>query len=100
MLLAALVLAIADAVTTYLGITSGIAEEANPVAAWCFDKIGLIPGLILTSAMFVIAVTAATRLMVKHLGKSNVMAGLASVALIIILAGKALAVINNVAVLT
>ena len=50
--------------------------------------------------MFVIAVTAATRLMVKHLGKSNVMAGLASVALIIILAGKALAVINNVAVLT
>lgn len=100
MLLAAISLAIADAVTTYLGITSGVAEEANPAAAWTFDKVGLVPGLILTSVMFVIAVWAATRLMVKHLGKSKVMAGLASLALIVILAGKALAVINNVAVLT
>ena len=36
---------LADAYTTYMSITTGVGKEGNPVMAWLFDKIGIIPVL-------------------------------------------------------
>ena len=49
-------LGVADAVTTFIGVSSGIAEEANPAAAALFDKVGLASGVIATQALFIVIV--------------------------------------------
>ena len=42
---------LADAYTTYMSITTGVGKEGNPVMAWLFDKIGIIPGLALSKIL-------------------------------------------------
>lgn len=44
-----------DGISTYLAITSGSAEELNPVGAWLFETLGLAPGL-MTGKFVVITV--------------------------------------------
>ena len=46
-------LQIADIVSTYLCITSGKGQEANPILKRLFDAIGLMPGLLLAKGVFV-----------------------------------------------
>lgn len=39
-----------DFVSTYRGINSGKAKEANPVVAWLLQKLGLVPGLLIAKS--------------------------------------------------
>lgn len=41
------ILQLLDILTTYFAISLNLAEEQNPLGAWIFNQIGLIPGLIL-----------------------------------------------------
>lgn len=50
------VAAIADAVTTYYALTKPTldhveAVEANPITAWMFDAVGLVPGLVVSTML-------------------------------------------------
>ena len=51
---------LADNTTTFLCLRAPIAgfelAEANPAAAWLFDAIGLVPGLVLEMAVTIVAV--------------------------------------------
>lgn len=40
-----------DFVSTYRGIKSGKAKEANPVVAWLLKKLGLVIGLIIAKSV-------------------------------------------------
>lgn len=56
----ALLLALLDHATTYLCLrtreaAAGLVEEANPVAAWLFDHLGVGPGLLLDTAITALA---------------------------------------------
>ncbi len=56
----ALVLALLDHATTYLCLrtpeaAAGLVREANPWAAWLFDRIGLGAGLLLDTALTALA---------------------------------------------
>ena len=52
-LYAVIALQVLDILTTYLCLTSGKGYEANKLLAKVFDKIGLLPGLLLTKGAFV-----------------------------------------------
>jgi len=58
--IAALLLSAADHWTTYLCLRSPVegwlVSEANPIAQWLFDTLGLVPGLMVDSAVTVVAV--------------------------------------------
>ena len=58
--LATLLLSAADHWTTYLCLRAPVAgwevSEANPLADWLFSSLGLVPGLLLDSAVTVAAV--------------------------------------------
>lgn len=43
-----LLLQVADIYTTYKGLTSGKAKEANPVMKFLMGKVGLLPALLLS----------------------------------------------------
>ena len=43
-------LIVADFITTYRGMTKRGATELNPALGWLFDKLGILPVLILTHA--------------------------------------------------
>ena len=73
--LATLLVSCADHWTTYLCLRQSVAgwdvSEVNPIADWLFGTIGLVPGLLLDSAITLAAVTflVATRAvprLVKH----------------------------------
>ena len=55
-----LLLSAADHWTTYLCLRAPVAgwdvSEANPLAEWLFSSVGLIPGLLLDSAITVVAI--------------------------------------------
>lgn len=58
--IAALLLSAADHWTTYLCLRTPVegwlVSEANPIADWLFENLGLVPGLMVDSAVTVVAV--------------------------------------------
>jgi hypothetical protein len=58
--IASLLLSAADHWTTYLCLRSPVegwlVSEANPISGWLFETLGLVPGLMVDSAVTVIAV--------------------------------------------
>ena len=62
MALMTLALAAADHWTTYVCLRSSVpgfeVTEANPIADWLFDTIGLIPGIALDTVVTLVAVSA------------------------------------------
>ena len=65
MALLALLFALADHWTTYLCLRSPVAGwqvlEANPLAAWAFERFGLIEGLVLDSVITLVALILVVR---------------------------------------
>ena len=55
-----LLLTAADHWTTYLCLKSPVpgfdVSEANPIAEWLFDSLGLVPGILLDSAVTLLAI--------------------------------------------
>ena len=88
-----LLLTAADHWTTYLCLRTPIAgwrvAEANPIAEWLFQSVGLVPGILLDSAVTVAAIACllATTL-VPHAAKAGFF--------LIVIVWTGWAVINNV----
>ncbi len=87
-----LILSAADHWTTYLCLRSPVSgwqvTEANPISDWFFTQMGLVPGLLLDSAITVIAVVflaATTRL--PDIAKGTFLS--------LVIASTAYAVLNN-----
>lgn len=90
--LATVLVSCADHWTTYLclrqSVTGWDVTEVNPIAHWLFGTIGLVPGLLLDSAVTVAAVT--------FLVATRVVPGLVKRAFfVIVIAVTAFAVANN-----
>ena len=45
-----------DALTTYMALYRGTGTEGNPVMAWLFQRIGVIPSFMLMKSIFVAGV--------------------------------------------
>lgn len=90
--LATLLISAADHWTTYLCLRQPVAgwqvTEANPIAVWLFDAVGLVPGLMVDSAVTLAAVIflVVTRT-VPQLAKGLFFA--------LVIAWTAIAVVNN-----
>ncbi len=90
--LATLLISAADHWTTYLCLRQPVpgwqVTEANPIAVWLFDAVGLVPGLMVDSAVTLAAVSflVVTRT-VPQLAKGLFFA--------LVIAWTAIAVVNN-----
>lgn len=47
------ILQIADIATTYIALSRKIGTESNGVLAWLFDKVGMVPTLLVTKGAFI-----------------------------------------------
>jgi hypothetical protein len=84
-----------DALTTYTALTSRSlyqVSEANPLAAWLFSSVGLVPGLVVSEVVGVLAC-----LFLCYTKSFTVPQR--AVVLILLCVTPALAVINNLGVL-
>lgn len=55
-----IVMQILDAFSTYFAITSGAAEELNPVGEWLFNTLGLAPGIIVGKFVVIVVLIGMT----------------------------------------
>lgn len=82
-----------DGLTTYRGLTSGIALEANPIASFIFDIMGLVPGLILGKAIAITSTAALMAPLESNFPRLSLIMKTATIALMLAV------VINNLAVI-
>lgn len=55
LLLALLMLQIADGLTTWYALARGKGREKNPIVGWFIDRFGLLPGLVIVKGAGVVA---------------------------------------------
>ena len=48
-----ILLQVADGITTYIGLTSENCQELNKVMSWLFEKVGLLPSIILANGIMI-----------------------------------------------
>jgi hypothetical protein len=95
--ISSLLLSAADHWTTYLclrrPVEGWLVSEANPIAEWLFQTLGLVPGLMVDSAVTVIAIVfLVTTPLLPRLAKS--------VFFVFVIGWTAYAVMNNLEAIT
>ncbi len=82
-------LQVLDIVSTYQVITSGKGTEANKAMKWLMDRIGLIPALVVSKAVFIGILVAACLIYPSMY---------LTIALFFVVGGYILLVINNLSI--